>query len=491
MNAAEAERLRTWAIPIAEALLPEVTRRDEGNEVRFPDRGGLTINRHSGAWYQHATGQGSWSALALIQLLGYPAPAEALKWAMAWLGAHPGTGPSIGAHDDEDNDSPSKSDAEIILCNTIEITGTPAERYLSEHRRIDPPYPPDLKYLPNARCGEGALVAPLYSHERITGIQVTYLDMEGRKSVVSPQRRRFNLEKAPDAVFLLPYTGENTNVVIAEGLEDALSVWRYGALRCHVRGIPGVGVLQHLVFASSTKITVLPDGGPADSAPAKALQRGLDRLLLPGCEVLVAEIPAIGFDTNRILIEDGVDALQKWIEEAQPATLSLRGEIEKLAKLDEIDWEQQRQSEATRLKIRIKILDKLVIKARAAAADAADDAKVTSDTRPWPTAVDGAALLDELARTLAGFVNMEDEQSWAVALWVVFTHAFDVAPFNPKLWFKSPTPRSGKTRIMEVLFYLVNRALIGSRVTPAAMFRLMDLRQPTLLLDEVDTYLQD
>jgi hypothetical protein len=249
--------------------------------------------------------------LKLVELLRYPdRPAEAVKWATAWLKAHPGFGASTAEQDDE-GDPPSKDDAEAVLRNAIEITCTVAEKYLREQRRIDAPYPDGLKYLPNARIGEGALVVPLYSHGRITGVQVTYLDPEGRKSIVVPQRRRFNLEKAADAVFLLPYAGENTDIVIAEGLEDALSAWRYGALRCQVIGLPGIGVLRRLVFAAGTKITVLPDGDAPNSAPAKALQAGLDALILGECEVHVTDIPAIGLDANRILTEAGVEALQR------------------------------------------------------------------------------------------------------------------------------------------------------------------------------------
>jgi hypothetical protein len=295
MNAADCERLRSWAIKIAGALLPDAKQRVEGSEVRFIGHSGLTINGNTGAWYCHGLGRGGWSTLPLISLLGKYSAAEAADWASRWLKKYPGFGPVIGEHDDTAGDPSSRISAEVILRDGGEISGTPAERYLRDERRIDLPYPADLKYLANARCGEGGLVAPLYSHGRVTGVHITYLDPHGRKSVVLPQRRRFNLEKAVDAVFLLPHTGNNPDVFIAEGFEDSLSVWRYGALRCQVIGLPGIGVLRHLRFPAGTKVTVLADGDPPDSPAAKALQAGLDALLLAECECVLLPFRPLGW----------------------------------------------------------------------------------------------------------------------------------------------------------------------------------------------------
>jgi Protein of unknown function (DUF3631) len=103
--------------------------------------------------------------------------------------------------------------------------------------------------------------------------------------------------------------------------------------------------------------------------------------------------------------------------------------------------------------------------------------------------VDGAALLDGLAQTIAEFVIMGTEEAWAVALWIVFTHAFDAAAVAPKLWIKSAEKRSGKSRLLELLAILVRRALVASYMTPAVIFRLIEARKPTLLLDEFDTFI--
>jgi hypothetical protein len=46
-----------------------------------------------------------------------------------------------------------------------------------------------------------------------------------------------------------------------------------------------------------------------------------------------------------------------------------------------------------------------------------------ADPDPWPEAVDGAVLLDELAHTYRRFVSLPDGGAEALALWIVFTYA--------------------------------------------------------------------
>ena len=118
------------------------------------------------------------------------------------------------------------------------------------------------------------------------------------------------LEKAADAIFQMPYEGENGGVVVSEGLEDALSVYRYGALRCRVLGLPGIGTLRHLKLPKGTQVTVVADGDAEGSPARKALDGGLDGLILAEGDVRRCEIPPVGWDANRFLVEHGVDGLR-------------------------------------------------------------------------------------------------------------------------------------------------------------------------------------
>jgi putative DNA primase/helicase len=194
-------------------------------------------------------------------------------------------------------------------------------------------------------------------------------------------------------------------------------------------------------------------------------------------------------DANRILIEGGVEALQAWIASAQPAVLSQQGEIDRLARLEVLEYEQQRQSAAKRLGLRVGVLDQLVAKARGAAESPQDDWCDVNDTEIWLTPVDGIELLDDLEKLIGEFVVMTDEQRWATTLWTAFTHCFSAASSAPKLWVRSAEPRSGKTRLLSVLQRLVARPLSASYISAAMLPRVIEQHQPTLLLDEIDTFI--
>ena len=97
-----------------------------------------------------------------------------------------------------------------------------------------------------------------------------------------------------------------------------------------------------------------------------------------------------------------------------------------------------------------------------------------------------AQALDAMAAFIRRFVILSESQLIAIALWVMHTHAFDVADTTPYLNISSPEKRSGKTRLLEVLELLVARPWFTGRVTAAVLARKVDAMCPTLLLDESD-----
>jgi hypothetical protein len=97
-----------------------------------------------------------------------------------------------------------------------------------------------------------------------------------------------------------------------------------------------------------------------------------------------------------------------------------------------------------------------------------------------------AALLDEVRAFVRRFVVLNEAQLDAVVLWAAHTHAFDAFNCTPYKAISSPEKRSGKTRLLEVLEVLVREPLPTANISDAALFRVIDARQPTLLVDEVD-----
>jgi len=113
-----------------------------------------------------------------------------------------------------------------------------------------------------------------------------------------------------------------------------------------------------------------------------------------------------------------------------------------------------------------------------------------TDPTPWPEPVDGAELLDDLAATVRRFVVLTEDAAITIALWVLFAHAHAAFVISPLLGITSPTMRCGKSTLLELLLALVPRGLAASNVSPAAIFRAVDELNPTLIVDEADSFMK-
>jgi hypothetical protein len=78
-----------------------------------------------------------------------------------------------------------------------------------------------------------------------------------------------------------------------------------------------------------------------------------------------------------------------------------------------------------------------------------------------------------------------------VALWALYTWVVNVFAISPRLAITSPTKGCGKTTLLRVQHRITRRPQRVGSITPAALFRLIELVQPTVLLDETEKYLED
>jgi hypothetical protein len=128
---------------------------------------------------------------------------------------------------------------------------------------------------------------------------------------------------------------------------------------------------------------------------------------------------------------------------------------------------------------------------------AADDTKCQGrplelpEIEPWPAAVNGAELLVELCGAIRQYLVLPANSEQILALWAVHTHAFDCFGHSPRLAITSPEKGCGKTTTLDVLAELVARPLLTSNASVAAVFRIVEMAKPTLLIDEADTFLKD
>ena len=164
------------------------------------------------------------------------------------------------------------------------------------------------------------------------------------------------------------------------------------------------------------------------------------------------------------------------------------GKIIDLAGLTPLQYAKRRRKEAESLGIRADDLDKIVKTARK---KASDEGLKLPEPDPWPESVDGDDLLDQLVELFYRYLALPKGGAELLALWVVYTHAFDLFQVTPRLALLSPERRCGKTTTLSLLSRLVPRPLPAANITAAAVFRTIEAARPTLLLDEADTFIRD
>jgi len=164
--------------------------------------------------------------------------------------------------------------------------------------------------------------------------------------------------------------------------------------------------------------------------------------------------------------------------------------IRELASLDSVAYERVRRDEAKRLGIRAAVLDKAVAAARGGQSCAADHlVELFPLVEPWPTPVDGAALLESLESAINRHVALAPAAATAVAAWILHTYVFDAFSHAPRLLVTSPAPRCGKSTLLELLRATCSRPLLAANITAAAVFRVVEAAAPSLPIDEADSFL--
>jgi putative DNA primase/helicase len=117
------------------------------------------------------------------------------------------------------------------------------------------------------------------------------------------------------------------------------------------------------------------------------------------------------------------------------------------------------------------------------------------DFEPWDHAVDGSALLSDISNHLSSVVVLPHYADFATALWLIHTYLIEPADADqvintsPILLVNSPDRQCGKSTIKKLLSTLAPRPVLVDNISQAALYRYIELEQPTLLIDEADTFL--
>jgi putative DNA primase/helicase len=108
---------------------------------------------------------------------------------------------------------------------------------------------------------------------------------------------------------------------------------------------------------------------------------------------------------------------------------------------------------------------------------------------PWPLPVSASELLATIMAKLREHVVLDSGAAVAVALYTMLTYIVDELQLCPMLLLRSAVKRSGKTTLLGLLLRMTYRGLGVASISAAALYRVVDLLKPTLLLDEVDATL--
>lgn len=108
-------------------------------------------------------------------------------------------------------------------------------------------------------------------------------------------------------------------------------------------------------------------------------------------------------------------------------------------------------------------------------------------TQLFDGAGEGQKMLDDVVSFLRRYVILSEAQAAATGLWIAHTYTFKSAAWSPYLNVSSAAPECGKSLLLETLEFLVRKPWKVDGASPAVLFRKIEVDQPTLLFDELDT----
>lgn len=108
------------------------------------------------------------------------------------------------------------------------------------------------------------------------------------------------------------------------------------------------------------------------------------------------------------------------------------------------------------------------------------------------TRVDEEKVVRRLASFLSTYCKFpKDSHAIVIAVWEVHTWLYDIYQHSPVLALTSAMPSSGKSTVLKVLKAFAHKPNYQGRVTLAYLKSHINKYKPTMLLDELDSYLKD
>lgn len=314
----------------------------------------------------------------------------------------------------------------------------------------------------------------------------------------------WNLKGVRRVPYRLPELLKAEQVYIVEGERDADRLGKAGLVATCNSGGVGKWLDEYAEYLKDRDVVIIPD---ADEPGRSHADKVAGSVFPVARSLKVVDLSGHVGETGDVSDFLRSNTVKKFLEfvEASPVLTEapeggpevdlqrwLDGELDYEKKvvvdhvmaLDDLTYESVRDAVAKRLKFRVSKLDEWHEKRHGRG----DTKETLASTSPWPHAVRLPEILDEIRRMLQSLIVLDKESAIATALWVSASWLYDRFEIFPYLLLASPTKRCGKTRLLGIIRHLVERPMQAASISAAALFRTVEARRPTLLLDEFDQH---
>lgn len=228
-----------------------------------------------------------------------------------------------------------------------------------------------------------------------------------------------------------------------------------------------------------SKYNQIFDPKPADELSADSIKKPS---ILPDAQLSEITTDDIGEPSSVILTQQDL----KVSSDLAQAT------IDRLATLSELEYELERTEAAKSLNnMSVRSLDKLVKKVINELKSKTSDSLIV-DTEPYAEPItDITIVADQIYQILDDHIACTHAVKVAATLWILMTWFIPASDISPIAWINAPEKRCGKSTLLKLMSRLSKKSLSTSNITGPALFRCIEAYEPTLFIDEVDTFLND
>ena len=368
----------------------------------------------------------------------------------------------------------------------------------SQPANSDHPYLKNKKIKPYEIKQRGdKLIIPMYDcNNKLQNLQRIFPD---GKKLFLPDR------PTKGCFYILEIPESQGKIYIAEGYATAASIHeatkQCAVIAFSVNNLPVVAEVIKWEYPDA-EIIICADNDVYNGDKNIGLDKASEAAMLIDAKLVIPKFKDLSGkpkDFNDLAVLEGINEVRTQLANAKKLVefssnpKEIRDEVvTRLAKLSLLEYGQVRKEEAAKLNVTVNILDtevKAVRQLNSSTKDRKNELEV--GIKPWEQAVAGQEVANEILDFIKKHIILPEYQAIILTLWIFGSYCINAFGIFPKLLITSPDKRCGKTTVLSVLRGLVNKALVASNVTPSAMFRSIEAWQPTLLIDEGDTFINN